>query len=113
MPVSFNFERNEHGNVGCTIGIGPGMFVGGFGDSLMGALHAAAHVGSKFSEAIQNDPALAALMPPGTVLALKAISAASAAAKQGHSIQDVAQMHGPKVAAAVQQIIAAHADGTP
>lgn len=108
MAASIQFHRSPQGLVGCTVGLAPGLFVGAFGVDLLDALHSAAHVASKMVDTVQASPELMALMPPGVGLAMKAISVASAAAKQGHSLRQVAAAHGPKVAALVANIVRAH-----
>lgn len=110
MPVSWRTHKHPvSGLIGCTVGIGPSMYVGAFGDDIASALHAASAVAGSFAQTLKSNPALAAVMPPGTGAILSAVQAASGAVKAGatpdQAAQQVAQTHGPKAAGLVSSLL--------
>lgn len=99
--ASFKFGRSSSGAHACTVGLAPDLFVGAFGLDVLDAISSATHVASQLA----SDPVLSTLLPPGTAVAMKAVSAAADMAKAGATKSDVAKAIGPKTAAALHRIV--------
>ena len=90
---------------GCTVGLAPGLFVGAYGDDAAQALFAASGVSSQMQDVIAKNPALAAVIPPQAIMALKAVNAAAWAVHHGHDIETVASAVGPAAAGGVASLL--------
>jgi hypothetical protein len=97
--------RNAAGLHQCTVGLAPGLYVGAFGDDAADALFHASGVSSQMQDVIAKNPALAAVIPPQALMALKAVNAAAWAVKHGHDIETVATQVGPVAAGVVKSLL--------
>lgn len=102
--------RVTHGRVGnaytCTIQPAPGMYIGAVGDDPLQALHSASGLAEQLAHQLKAHPELAALLPPGVGLALKAVRIASWAARTG-KLQDIAHQMAPATKRVVSKILKA------
>jgi hypothetical protein len=106
VPLSFRMHKHPvSGLIGCTVGMGNAVYVGSFGGDMLDALHAGATVASALQQQMKTNPALAAVLPPGTGVALQAITAASAATKAGATPQQAAAAAAAKHGAPAGDIV--------
>lgn len=108
MATSVRFHRNNnHGTIGCTIGVAPHMYVGAYGDSKADALAQAANLAAQLKATVEAHPELQAALAllPGGSAALTAIAHASDIVKFGGSAADIAKNVGPQVAKTVAKIL--------
>lgn len=105
MPVSFKCRKNKLGAYEVTVGLAPCAGVIGVGDTPPDALHTAAALAANLAQVLKEHPELAQALPPGTVMALKGISAASYALDQDADIREVANEVGPATAKVVNKVL--------
>lgn len=87
--ISFKARRLGLGAFECTVGLAPMIGVIGVGDSSHDAVHTAASLAAKLSDGLNSNPDLAAILPPGTGVALKGIALASGLLAKGEDDPDV------------------------
>jgi hypothetical protein len=104
--MRFVVGKLANGQHCCTVHPAPGVYIGAVGDDASQALHSAAGLAEKLSEALSEHPELRALMPPQVQLALKTVRIAAWAARNGH-LEDVAKKLGPKAAHTIARVLKA------
>jgi len=119
MPTVVKFHRNrEHGSVGCTIGLAPHLYVGGFGFNPLDAFRQAASAASGLVDTVNENPALSTALTavfPVAGVALKTLAAAAHTANQAtqqgatpkEAVQQVAATHGTEAAGLITSLLKA------